>query len=251
MRKFSLFIVTSVAVAFSVAQAKEPSRATDRLTAPIDKIEPTTPGSHIYELAMSKDDKLCRHMLKIFNDDLARYGYEQYTEHDEFKKIPWKEARFYSKSDGREDFREIQGALFDINNDGGQDFVAKWQASLGGILMDHLYILERQAVNRATHLTNRELFDSPNQIGLGGWVYTLGPPFQMKGDSFGVLEPFVFNDKTYIYMRPLFELAPAKEISISIVVRYGGGRLINRDLSGKMDDVCYFKRIRTDKQLPN
>lgn len=231
---FSIVIAAANVVALDVVQAREPAKATDRLTAPHDNIEPTAPGSHTYQLAMSKDDKLCRHMLKLFNDDLAKYGYEQYGEHEEFKKIPWRDAQFSHESDRRIRYTPVKGALFDINNDGVKDFVVKWEASLSGVLRDGLYILDSEAASRAEKLVNRELFESKNKLDIGG-----------------ILEPFIFDNKTYIYIRPLFELFPASRSTFSILASYARGRLDNNDRSGKIDELCHFKRIRTDMRLPN
>src|SRR2546422_4309367 len=87
-------IILTVA-AFASVQAKEPAKPADRLTAPFAAMEPTVPGSHTYQLAMSRDRQLCRHMMKIFNEDLMKYGYEQYDEHEEFRRIQWRQARCY------------------------------------------------------------------------------------------------------------------------------------------------------------
>lgn len=247
----SFLILAASIVALDVVQASEPAKAADRLTAPLDTIEPTAPGSHTYQLAMSKDDKLCRHMLKLFSDDLKKYGYEQYREHAEFKKIPWQEAQFSYENHGRMEYTPVKGALFDINNDGIKDFVVKWEASLGGILRDALYVLNSEAAGRADQLVNQELFESKNKLDMSGTVYRLNPRFAESMEMFGILEPFIFDNKTYIYMRPLFELVPMGGPRFSVIARYSGGRLDNNDHSGKLDDFCYFKRIRTDKRPPN
>src|SRR3989338_2651898 len=245
MKKYFLSISFSIIavsiVVLDVVRAGESAKATDRLTAPHDNIEPTAPGSHTYQLAMSKDDKLCRHMLKLFNNDLAKYGYEQYDEHEEFNKIPWQDAQFSHESDGRTRYTPVKGALFDINNDGVKDFVVKWEASLSGILLDALYVLDSEAANRSDKLVNRELFESKNKLDMGNMMYKLGPRFTERSDSFGILEPFIFDNKTYIHMRPLFELDRMSGPRFSVVARYAGGRIDNKDRSGKMDDLCYFK----------
>jgi len=257
MKKYFLSISFSIIavsiVVLDVVRAGESAKATDRLTAPHDNIEPTAPGSHTYQLAMSKDDKLCRHMLKLFNNDLAKYGYEQYDEHEEFNKIPWQDAQFSHESDGRIRYTPVKGALFDINNDGIKDYVVKWEASLGGILRDGLYVLGSEAANRSDKLVNRELFESHNKIVTAGWVYLLGAPLQGDGAYFGILEPFKVGNTTYLYLRPTFELRREREPRdhYSVITRYRKGTFADRDHTGEMDDLCYFKRIRTEKWLPN
>ncbi|MCC6143925.1 MAG: hypothetical protein IT368_08975 [Candidatus Hydrogenedentes bacterium] len=247
---FSIIIATIHIAAIGVVQAKEPAKATDRLTSPLDTVEPMAPGSHVYNLVMSKDDRLCRHMLQVFNDDLAKYGYEQYGEHEEFRAIPWQDAQFSRENHGRIEYTPVKGALFDINNDGVKDFVVKWEASLGGILRDGLYILDSEAASRAGKLVNRELFESKNSIVTAGWVYLLGAPLQGEGAYFGILEPFQIGNTTYLYLRPTFELRREQEPPdhYSVIARYKKGASADREHSGEMDDLCYFERVRVDKQ---
>lgn len=234
--------------ALTFAQVRGPAKVTDRLTAPIATIEPTAPGSHSYELALIKDEKLCRHMLILFNDDLKKYGYEQYAMHEEFRKIPWRSARIYSQVDERTDYLDAQVALFDINNDGVHDFVVRWAASLGGALNDGLYVLDGEVAKREKKLVNRELFESKNKINISGWAYKLDSRIGERAEVFGILEPFIFHEQVYIYMRPLFELTSASKPTFSVIARYGGGQIVANDRSGVMNDLCYFKRVRKAKQ---
>jgi uncharacterized protein len=97
-----------------------------------------------YALLMSKDDELCTHMLQVFNDDLKKYGWNgdaHQEEHEEFKRIPWQPAQFSSVINGRVEYTNVEGALFDFNNDGVQDFVVRWKASLSNARADLLFML--------------------------------------------------------------------------------------------------------------
>lgn len=249
MRRAWRYFVSLAFVASGGVLAGELAKPADRLTAPIKDIESTSPGSHRYQLAHSMDDKLCRHMMELLNSDLQKYGYEQSAMHEEFKSVPWRKAQFQSESRGQKSYFPAKGALLDIDNDGTSDFVVKWEASLGGILKDALYVLNREAASRAEMLTNRELFQSKNKIDLAGFVYPLDSQYALDGEAFGILEPFIFDKKVYIYARPFFELAPATYHTTSIVARYGGGRIDNTDQSGKLAVLCYFRR--TADQKPN
>lgn len=40
-----------------------------------------------YKLLMSKYGMVCKHMLTLFNQDLAKFGTEKYDEHEEFRSI--------------------------------------------------------------------------------------------------------------------------------------------------------------------
>ncbi len=261
---FSFVISAANVVVLDVVQARELTKATDRLTAPQDDIEPTAPGSHTYELSMSKDNKLCSHMLKLFNDDFAKYGYEQYREHTEFTKIPWRDIRF--PVPGTTGYIPAEGGLFDFNNDGIKEFVVRW-GDVGRTKgrMDQLSMLDSEAAKRAEKLTHKEAFESKNMINPEGWTYlllfdldaevTLDRATRTAWENIFFLRPFLFDDKAYLYMRPRFAspvTASDSEPSYAIVARYLGGRIdIDNSYDGKLDDLCYFKHIRTVKRLPN
>ena len=53
-----------------------------------------------YVLVMSKDDNVCQHMLKLYNDDLKKYGEIKYSQHKEFNTIKWEKRNYlYSFDD--------------------------------------------------------------------------------------------------------------------------------------------------------
>lgn len=208
-------------------------------------------GQEHYKLAMSKNDKLCRHMLQLFNDDLKKYGHEKYDEHEEFRKIPWQEARFSVERQDRTDYMPVQGALFDFNNDGVVDFVVKWVGSLGGRQADSLHMLGSEAAKRADELVNKELFASKNKINLSGSFYSLQPPYKVIG-GVRILDPFIYDGVAYLYMRSLFDARLAiGEREYAVIARYHGGTFYDRDVSGKMDDVCYFEHVRKTHRPKN
>lgn len=49
-----------------------------------------------YVLVMSKDDNVCQHMLKLYNDDLNKHEEIKYSQHNEFSTITWEEKKCYS-----------------------------------------------------------------------------------------------------------------------------------------------------------
>jgi hypothetical protein len=49
-------------------------------------------------------------------------------------------------------------------------------------------------------------------------------------------------------MRPLFE-APWARSDFAVIAKYGGGRFIDRDLTGKMEDICYYRRDREEVDI--
>jgi uncharacterized protein len=76
-----------------------------------------------YVLVMSKDDCVCRHMLKIYNKDLNKYGEIEYDQHEEFKAIKWEKQKssFDFFGDGRLNEYDLLISRFDINNDGSPE----------------------------------------------------------------------------------------------------------------------------------
>lgn len=198
-----------------------------------------------YTLVMSKDDELCNHMLKLFNQDLKQHGWqgdEYQEEHEEFKRVPWQSARFSSVIDGRTEYRDVEGALFDFNNDGVQDFVVRWQSSLSNARADSLFMLDREIAKRANDLDSSEFWNARNQIDLAGWFYDVSLPVKVMA-GLRVLQPFIYHETSYLFMRELFETPPITP-GYAVIVKYGGGKFINRDVSGKMEDICYYQRNR-------
>lgn len=79
-----------------------------------------------YVLVMSKDDCVCQHMLKIYNEDLKKYGEIKYDQHEEFKAIKWEKQKAYFEP-GESLLKEVDILIskFDINNDGSQEIIIK------------------------------------------------------------------------------------------------------------------------------
>jgi uncharacterized protein YecT (DUF1311 family) len=206
-----------------------------------------------YVLKMSKDDELCNHMLQLFNEDLARYGWDgdsRQEEHDEFRRVPWQPGRVSAKVNGHVEQRYVEGALFDFNNDGVQDFLVRWKATLSGVRSDYLVLLDSEMADKKTDLAFEDFSAADDQINLSVSAYHLLPPYTVVV-GMRVLEPFIYHDTAYLVMRPLFEATWARS-SFAVIARYDSGRFINQELTGKMEDVCYYWRdrgeVNTNKQ---
>jgi len=201
-----------------------------------------------YALVMSKDDELCNHMLQLFNQDLKQYGWrgdEHQDEHEEFKRVPWQPARFSFDYYGHTQYRDVEGALFDFNNDGVQDFVVRWKASLSNARADSLFMLDREMAKRANDLVSSEFWNAGNRIDLAGEGYGVSLPVKVMV-GLRVLQPFIYHETAYLFMRELFETPPITP-GYAVITKYGGGKFINRDLSGKMEDICYYQRNRAKR----
>ncbi len=201
-----------------------------------------------YTLVMSKDDDLCNHMLQLFNQDLKHYGWqgdEHQEEHEEFKRVPWAPARFSSVINGRVEYTDAEGALFDFNNDGVQDFVVRWQASLSGHRADTLDIFDAEVAKRANDLKSMDIGGGKGTISLAGGFYDVSLPIKTIA-GLRVLQPFIYRSVSYLFMRELFEVQPIT-LGYAVIAKYGGGKFQLREMTGKMEDICYYQRNRAKR----
>ena len=79
-----------------------------------------------YVLVMSKEDNVCQHMLKLYNDDLKQYGQVRYDQHKEFNWIRWQDKgiRLRPASNPKATTGiSAKIALFDINNDSKEEAI--------------------------------------------------------------------------------------------------------------------------------
>lgn len=199
-----------------------------------------------YVLVMSKDNELCNHMLQIFNKNLKEYGWrgdENHENHEVFKRVPWQNARFSSVNNGRIEYTDVEGALFDFNNDGVKDFVVRFKSSLSNVRADLMFIFDAEVVRRADKLVSSELWNAENRIDIAGSVYYLSSPLAGKAEALWILSPFVYNEISYLFMRPVFEEKSTMS-GYAVISKYSSGKFVNRDMSGKMEDICYYQRNR-------
>src|SRR5207237_9188879 len=121
-----------------------------------------------YKLLISQDDKVCTHMLALFNSDLKQFGYEKYGEHEEFKAIGWRKEK-YSRMEGE---RKVEGTVevanIDINNDGTKDLVFRRTTSMRGYDRHVLHIFPSIAITEK-EWTLDEIVRSPGRISHGGY----------------------------------------------------------------------------------
>jgi len=208
-------------------------------------------GEGRYGLLMSKDDELCKHMLGLFNGDLKKYGARgdaHQEEHEEFKRVLWKPGKFSDTigANAKIEYEPIEGALFDFNNDGVDDFVVRWKAWLSNVKSDYLFVLAGNMADSLNHLDfKKDLLPAPDQIYLAGYSYPLSRlPKTMAGqvmiDS-RVLEPFIYRGTSYLLMRPLFEV-PKIRPGYAVIAKYQKGKFLDRNFTGKMEDMCYYTR---------
>lgn len=216
-----------------------------------------------YTLLMSRDDQVCKHMLTLFNQDLAKFGTEKYNEHEEFRSIGWKKETITRLEGDREVTDFVEAAHVDINNDGMRDLVFRQTQPFGGYDRQTLNIFPN-LVPSEKRWTLMEIAKSPGRIDLYLDDYQLqqrgnggkrSKPMNVPPASshISVINPFRYGGVTYLSMRPLYELAAGSDerlISsrINVIGKYRRGKfgwegLSKREL-GEIDDVCYYK-VRT------
>ena len=85
-----------------------------------------------FVLVMSKDDPVCQKLYRIYNADLEKYGVFTPENHTEFTAVQWKEFTWLEIPRQLKD-RQFFYAIYDVNNDGKDEFVMKWGGELPAI----------------------------------------------------------------------------------------------------------------------
>ena len=207
-----------------------------------------------YLLIMSKNDCVCQHMLKIYNEDLRKYGEIKYDQHEEFKAIKWEEKKSYTTYHGEKRYFDSPQdtaliSQFDINGDGTDEFVVKTKTFYRFMLSDGLYYFAGEDVN---HFRDSEFYLSllrKATARLGG-----GPPhfYDLKElpqhlYSFGGKEAKAYYSLGgYVHIHPFFfggsyYLAIDDEVPENGNI-YSSGFLVILKYSkdNQPKDTCYF-----------
>lgn len=219
-----------------------------------------------YTLLMSREDKVCKHMLTLFNQDLAKFGTEKYNEHEEFRSIGWKKETITRMEGDREVTDFVEVALADINNDGTKDLVFRSTDFLGGYEVQWLNIFPGLSPSEK-RWSRMEILHSPGRISDGGYVLDKGLPAVKKKKLMQIppmaiisrLELFRSEGETYVGMRPLYELVAGTDLAVElsrvyVITKYREGKYgsdpdTGKNETGKRDDICYLK-IHTKPFIP-
>lgn len=195
-----------------------------------------------YSLVMSKDEDLCKHMLEEFNDDLMQHvsdGDNFHERHEEFTSIPWKKARYSYEYNGRVEYTDVEGALFDLNNDGISDYVVHDISMLSGMRADEIFMLDANEEKNSSDLVFKKINSSKNKIRIAGSTgYPLSAPLDGYTSDGWVLTPFKYKNTYYLFMRTV---ALGFMSDISVIAKYKSGKFEFRNMTGQMEDICYFK----------
>ncbi len=204
-----------------------------------------------YVLVMSKEDNVCQYMLKLYNEDLKKYGEVRYDEHEEFTAIKWEEKRYYTTRHGKKDYSIMDyGSViisrFDINNDGKEEIIVKEEGSLKGILSENLYyfkgedsdyfkdefdikILYNKAIRKLAFTGGfYDLKELPQFLYLGIGGKEVKGHYLLAGHFY--INPFAFKETYYIDMKDNEEIG-----NFLVILKY------TKD--NQIKDVCYYLKV--------
>src|SRR3989442_11171344 len=89
---------------------------------------------------MSKDKELCTSMLKLFNEDMKKYGEIRYDQHEVFTRVSWQSVELEEDKGSFFPYCSVvQKAKVDVNNDGQDERVINWSASSKKQPIDHTH----------------------------------------------------------------------------------------------------------------
>ena len=216
---------------------------------------PTLGFADEYVLVMSKDDNVCQQMLKIYNDDLKKYGEIKYDFHKEFSTITWEKKKFYFLDNGFKHYADVLMSKFDINNDGDKEIVIKDESvSIRGIEGHSIYFFRKED---SEYFEGDEFDVTVFRRAIGKLTTTVGDSYELKqlpqflylgiGDkeaksyyTLGIyiyLHPFFFKENYYLDMNDHvpFDSKGIYSNNFSVILKYTGDNQIN--------DTCYFLKV--------
>lgn len=135
-----------------------------------------------YLLTMSKEDKTCQHLYKLFNGDLMKKGKLALTEHEEFNWLKWEQPYFIirqksnlapnydDKMNSEDEYSQeynsytkflYKGAFFDIDNNGADEFISferRGAHTYQNRAYDNIYIYKGDALAKLSGAKNGQQF---------------------------------------------------------------------------------------------
>lgn len=207
-----------------------------------------------YVLVMSKDDNVCQHMLKIYNDDLKKYGEIKYDLHKEFSTITWEKKKcYFLDNNGYKHYTDVLMSKFDINNDGNKEIVIKDESvSIYGIEGHAVYFFKKED---SEYFKGNEFDGAVFRRAIGKLETTVGDSYELKelpqflylgiGDkeaksfyTLGIylyLHPFFFKGNYYLDMNDNVPYKGIYSTKFLVILKY------TRD--NQISDTCYYLKV--------
>lgn len=245
MKKIILAMLTFLAITlFGVSEAKNCSPK-------INNSGETC--NYRYELVLSKNDKVCKHMKQVFDEKFARpfdmYGfsdkqkseilfpiYSHYPSSDEFEAVVWRNLNVIRKNDDGATFPWVVPiAEFDIDNDGEIEVVTKYAWFSGAVDSSEILIVYKKNEIDVDHLS-----DWKQLSGLPG-----GHPKVIDMGA-RIDRPFIFDGVSYLVMYESTGRGAFWGKQTMWIRKYKGGGQNDDESPLKMEDVCKFNMIRFD-----
>ena len=210
-----------------------------------------------YVLIMSENDQVCRHMGKIFNDDVTRYGHVKYDSHPKFNAIKWSMGSYYyfQPSNGIKKNKGVIFSKFDINNDGSYETILKEEKYLFGDSGDQIIVIDNDNYNflEKPELPVEVHAKLPGIKLSAKWPYKLNMERAFEGfradEKYSennilklmVIHPFIFNDTVYLSMKEILRIE--NRPLWHVIAKYTDDTFsIPRTimLTNKIEPICYF-----------
>jgi hypothetical protein len=219
-----------------------------------------------YRLVFSNDDKVCKHMEKVYNKHFRRWEFSDYfkkrldfqnmTKEErfrfktrfsfyptspEFDAVRWQTHEYMA---GTKRLRPILVTDLDINNDGEKEIVIKRQHFNGGPdSFEELLVYNKGQFDLDTVPSARVLSqgqpgkEKPRVIGWG---------------NMGIIRPFIFDGQTFLSIYTYYVPPPPNKAEPGIpphwmwVKKYRGGGKVwpGEETPLLLDDICKFDMPR-------
>lgn len=203
-----------------------------------------------YKLALSEESAVCKRMLDLSNKGLLKAsaldGSTSRPSSQEVSFIEWKELDNLSEQLAyRKD--SLHSAIFDIDNDGEEDWVVKVDHFLSGLQSEELVFFRShtEPPKFQTGITMEELHRADGSLNFTGDMYLLKkvPKHRFKDGSSGFhsigggafLLPFRFQNNTYVLIANPFQEIFIEGRRFVVVAKFSA--------SAKLEDVCYLEEI--------
>ncbi len=98
-------------------------------------------GKNEYVIMINRNECLCKDLMRIYNDDIKKYGKVNYEHHDEFYWPQWRKKTINMRPAGEigvpRELEDSKMAIFDINNDSEDEIVIHYLSYQSDTLLDY------------------------------------------------------------------------------------------------------------------